>query len=344
MPVSRRVRVLAAAAVAATGAGLVLVGTPGTAQAAAAAPPPAGYAAWTFTGTTTDYAGTLDLGNGFPATTFTTDSRTPPGASAADPSGAIGGGATVWLPAGSLFGAVYGSSQAQPYLSLRPRADNAGSPSTTTYTFDGPTPVGTWAVALGDIDAEILTVTATDATGGPVTGTELGVTAFNYCDASPRSSSCSGQTAPYVLPTVTVTAGAVTAQDPLCPPTDCDTQGASVSVQPAVPLRTLTVTSTWKQGFPAYQTWFATKRATITGAVIAPCALPAPRPCGWSRPQVRCSPPPRPAQTGPTRSTISPPVPTTGWTSTPPIYQRERRPPPRHSPRPSEPSPRPPSP
>ncbi|UYO97668.1 hypothetical protein OED01_02800 [Microbacterium sp. M28] len=49
-------------------------------------------------------------------------------------------GASVWLSEGTPVGAKYGSSRNNPYLNLRPKADTATSPSTTTYSFDRPTP------------------------------------------------------------------------------------------------------------------------------------------------------------------------------------------------------------
>lgn len=44
---------------------------------------------------------------------------------------------------------------------MRPAADNANSPSTTTYTFATPTPAGGWGFVLGDVDADQVLVQAT---------------------------------------------------------------------------------------------------------------------------------------------------------------------------------------
>ncbi|ROS75387.1 hypothetical protein [Cellulomonas sp. PhB143] len=231
------------------------------------------YASWTFTGTNHSYAGTVDLATGFPAVTLASDSRTPP-------SPPVVSGSTVWLPLGTPFAGTFGPSRDQPYLSLRPYADNPTSPSTTTYTFATPTPVGTWGVNLGDVDAERLVVSALGADGLPVAAADLGFgPPYSYCAASPRSSSCSGQAAPYATPTVVPAATSVTVEDPLCPTIDatrCDTQGAAAFFVPTVPLTSLTITSTQKQGLPAYQTWFATLRGTITGAVAPACPLEDP--------------------------------------------------------------------
>jgi hypothetical protein len=248
----------------ALGASLVAI----TAGPAAAAPSD-GYGGWQVTSSQAGYSGTVSVPAGFPAVTFTSDSRvvgsTP-----------VQSGETVWIPDGTAFGVAFGSSAGKPYINLRPKADNSASTSasTTTYSFATPTPVGTWGINFGDIDAEILTVSATDTAGAPVSASNLGVQpAYNYCDASPRSSSCSGQTSPYVVPTVTSSTTTVVVQDPQCPTTSarCDTAGSAVWLSPHVALASLTVTAAWKQGFPSYQTWFATTSRTIDGTVTADC-------------------------------------------------------------------------
>ena len=88
-----------------------------------------------FTGSSGAFTTTMQLGGlGYPAAAVTTDSR----------SGQVGvqSGASVWWSAASPPGQPFGSSQNRPYVNLRPRADNAGAPSVTTYTFERPTPLG----------------------------------------------------------------------------------------------------------------------------------------------------------------------------------------------------------
>ena len=101
------------------------------------------------------------------------------------------------------FGQVYGSSQNKGYLNLRPAADNAASPSITTYTFASPTPAAGWGFVLGDVDADQVLVRATGPGGAAVAVGDLGFQGvFNYCDVpSPRPGSCSGVAAPFDLPT-----------------------------------------------------------------------------------------------------------------------------------------------
>ncbi|MBG6237854.1 hypothetical protein IWX78_000809 [Mycetocola sp. CAN_C7] len=235
----------------------------------AVAAPSDGYATWQATSSAAGYAGIVSVPPGFPDVSFTSTSRVV-GASP------IQSGASAWIPAGTSFGDTFGSSQGKPYINLRPAADNAApaSASTTVYEFAEPTPVGVWGVAFGDIDAESLSVSGTDATGNPVSAADLGAQeAFNYCDASPRASTCSGLAAPYAVPEVSSSASAVTASDPQCPVTSsrCDTTGEAIWFSPRVPLSSLTVTSSWKQGFPSYQTWFATNSRTVAGTIGSTC-------------------------------------------------------------------------
>ncbi len=232
----------------------------------AVAAPGDGYATWTLSGSGGAYtASATDLAVGFPAVSVRSTSAAP---------ATVGSGATAWIPAGTGFGTAFGSSQGRTYLGLRPAANNASSPSDTVLTFDAPTPVSGWGIALGDLEAETVEVFGRDVDGAAVTGAELGlVETFSFCDASPRSAACSGQTAPYAVPTATVLADRVTATDPRCPadPTTCDTVGETVWLSPTVPLSSLTVRSTWNQGLPSYQLWLATAEHAAAGTVLAPC-------------------------------------------------------------------------
>ncbi|MET0928021.1 MAG: carboxypeptidase regulatory-like domain-containing protein [Aeromicrobium sp.] len=226
-----------------------------------------GYAQWgPIAGTPNDYSTTMQLpALGFPRATLATDSR-------ADV--AIPTGASNWFGEGTPPGLRFGSSRDEAYINLRPRADNATSPSTSTYTFDRATPLG-WAFVLGDIDADQVQVSATRADGTPATTAELGFrSTFNLCATTPRPSSvCSTTTGrPQDVPTwdpATATlrgnAGAV------------DSDGATGWFEPTTSLRTLTFTFTRRAGFPVFQTWFAvTKqdvRSTVTVDAGSTCAL-----------------------------------------------------------------------
>jgi hypothetical protein len=232
-------------------AALVTGAVPAAAQVAGSE-----YATWTSGGSGGDFTGTMTLPPAFPQATWASNSRAPI---------AIPGGATNWLPDWTPFGAVYGSSQNNPYLNLRPAADSAASPSTTTFTFASPTPPAGWGFVVGDIDADMVEVSATDVDGNPVPGSALGFqAAFNYCEMTPRPSSCVLPTPPdpFDVPNVTVGANSVTVVGNVA-----DTTGAAASFQPTLPLSMLTFVFTWQAGFPIYHLWFATLTRFISGTV-----------------------------------------------------------------------------
>jgi hypothetical protein len=242
---------------------LVVSAAPGAVGAAVG-----GYADWQpLGGTSNAYTTRMELpAPGFPGADVASDSR----------SGSVGvqSGASVWLGPNTPVGLVFGSSQDRPYLNLRPKADNATAPSRTTYTFDSPTPPAGWAFVLGDIDADAVTVSAKDATGGDVSAAQLGFAgAFNLCDTSPRPGGCStsvGDVPTWDPGTVTLTGN----------PTASDTFGAAGWFRPTVSLSSLTLTFTRRSGFPVYQTWFASVARTIAGTVndvsgVGSCPLTA---------------------------------------------------------------------
>jgi LPXTG-motif cell wall-anchored protein len=236
---------------------VVLLGVFGAAPANAA--PSDGYASWTTSGSAGAWAGTLSLPAGFPATTLTSTSRT----------FGLSGGGSSWLPADTPAGELVGSSRDKPYLSINPAANSAGSVSTTTFTFASPTPVGVWGAAFGDIDAEVLGVSGTTAGGTAVAAADLGVAAFNYCLTTTTPNPCGGNPGLTPLPILTSGATSVTAADPLCPSVgaNCNTAGASIWVEPAVALSSLSITSTYVSGIPAAQMWFASVARTVAGVI-----------------------------------------------------------------------------
>ena len=200
------------------------------------------------------YSGSLQIGSPQLTATYTTDSR----------GGSVGvvSGASTWLAASTDVGAKYGSSRDQEYLNLRPRADNATSPSVTTYTFDRPTPSSNWTFVLGDIDADQVRIAALDPQGRALTAAQLGYRGgFNYCAPGLAGKpSCTGDAADVPIwdaPTATLTGNAAAT----------DTSGAAAWFEPAAPISTLTFTFTRRAGFPVYQTWFAALTRTISGTV-----------------------------------------------------------------------------
>lgn len=203
------------------------------------------WASWEpISGSTNDYQTVLHTTTpGFPQAVVSSDSRGPV---------QIASGATVYLDLTTPPGAAYGSSRNSPYLVLRPRADTATAPSTTTYTFDTPTPDAGWAFVLGDIDADAVRVTALDATGTPVPSARVDTWfrgTFNYAGAAD-------------LPVWDATTSTLTGN-----PTSADTNGAAGWFEPDVPLSSLTMTFFRRAGFPVYQTWFVSRARPVSGAV-----------------------------------------------------------------------------
>ncbi len=180
---------------------------------------------------------------GFPSAAVATDSR---------PNVQIPTGSSVFLNASSPPGAKYGSSRNQPYLVLRPKADVATAPSTTTYTFEHPTPDTGWAFVLGDIDADEVQVDAADAQGNPVSRTAIDswfAGTFNHAAAAD-------------LPTWDPATGILRGN-----PEARDTDGASGWFEPDIRLTSLTFTFTRRSGFPVYQTWFVSRARPIGGTI-----------------------------------------------------------------------------
>lgn len=193
---------------------------------------------------------------GFPAATVATDSRGPV---------QVASGASGALGAGTPPGAKYGTSAGNPYLVLRPRADTPTTPSTTNYTFDAPTPDTGWAFVLGDVDADAVTVRATDETGAAVPAAEVDSWfrgSFNYAGGADQPT-WDGPSS-----TLTGNAGAL------------DTDGAAGWFEPDVRLTSLTLAFTRRAGFPVYQTWFVSRARPIGGTLTDVSAAGACAPAG----------------------------------------------------------------
>jgi hypothetical protein len=192
------------------------------------------YAEWSLDGQTGNVSVPV---KGFPAAELVTTSNNP-----TTPSGN-----SAFLNADTPFGALFGSSRGRGYLSVRTAA--GGSPSTTVITFDSPAPAGRWGFALGDIDADRMTVKAIGRRG-PLTAAELGWQgAFNYCHGSPRPPSCTRPPftdKPHWDPSTSTLHGHVT-----------DTDGASGWFRPTVAVKSLTLIFSVQSGIPLAQVWIA---------------------------------------------------------------------------------------
>ncbi|WP_020075028.1 carboxypeptidase regulatory-like domain-containing protein [Cryocola sp. 340MFSha3.1] len=250
---SRPTRTTARSALAGTvAAGLVAASVLLTSPASAATA--AQWASWSTTGPgsyTMQVANTPRL-----SATVSTDSR----------SGQIGviSGTSTWLAAGTPVGQKYGSSQNQPYLNLRPKADTPTAPSTTTYAFAAATPTSGWAFVLGDIDADAVQVHAIGPDGIALAAAQLGFRGgFNYCAPGLAGKpSCTGSATDVPVwdtATTTLTGNAAA----------IDTSGAAAWFEPSAPISALTFVYRQRSGFPVFQTWFTALTRDITGTVTA---------------------------------------------------------------------------
>nr|WP_201470565.1 carboxypeptidase regulatory-like domain-containing protein [Microbacterium hydrocarbonoxydans] len=244
----RRTGVLAAVIV---GFAVVVGAIPATAATTTA------WASWQpFVGSPGAYSSSVQVAaNPSITASITSDSR----------GGGIGlvSGSSNWLAEGTPVGAKYGSSRDQQYVNLRPQADNATSPSTTTYSFDSPTPTAGWTFVLGDIDADAVRIEAIGPDGQALTADQIGFRGgFNYCApgiAGKPSCTGSADDIPSWDPgslTLTGNAGAV------------DTSGSAAWFEPAAPISSLSFVFIRRSGFPVYQTWFASIARDITGSVV----------------------------------------------------------------------------
>ena len=135
------------------------------------------------------------------------------------------------------FGEEYGTSRGQQYLTS---AVAAGQPQgTVTLNFESaPNPL-TWSIAVGDVDAENITLSALDVDGNEIDVREWKYVPFNYA---------SGETDEPVWDAETQTIVGNT----------LDTSGASMWIRPTQDnIASITLTQIRTSGFPQYQLWVA---------------------------------------------------------------------------------------
>lgn len=215
-----------------------------------------GYATPSVSGSSDDWTGNIAPPTspiGFPSATLTSDARTLSIASSAT------------LTGSTPFGEVFGTSSGKTYLTVQ---NTTGLGTTvTTITFAAPTPApggntttsNGWGFALGDIDADEVTLSAKDASGNAISGAALGFQGvFNYV---------SGQTD---VPTWNESTATLTGSG-------SDTSGASGWFRPTVPITELRLEFTALSGGPLFQLWIAaiadrsisgTATTCVDGAVV----------------------------------------------------------------------------
>ncbi len=265
----------AAVALALTGAGSV----------EAATPPVGSFPVWTQP-TPTTFSGQFSAAAGGGAIGVTTTASS---ARVAET------GTASFLGAQTGFGQKFGTSRYQSYLTigLAPAVAPAthGANSITTVTL--PTlPVG-WGFAVGDIDADMVSIDAVgggSGGGGALTAAELnpqdtgGTPPLNYCNnASPKPSSCGAGTAfpdhPWWCPAGSTPGVCAPATLPrTVVGNGVDTQGAYDWFVPTVAVSTLTLTYQWLSGIPSFQLWIVAPApaAVVSGKILQPSGDPAP--------------------------------------------------------------------
>ncbi|MEU5875394.1 hypothetical protein AB0A73_28000 [Glycomyces sp. NPDC047369] len=235
----------------------IRTGTVATAAAAAALIPSAAlaaeYAAWS------GGSGSFQMSSpatGFPGADLTTD-----GAPVTTPSGK-----TIWMGEDTPFGAAFGSSQDQGYIGIGTTGGNL--PSTTTVTFDSPTPDANWGFALGDIDVDMVQISGTDAVGNALTAADLGYqSSFNLCQHSPRPSGC--KSAATDQPAWDAAAMTLTGTN------SGDTVGATGWFRPTASIASLTFEFSDFSGIPMFQFWLAADAYEVV-APVKPILVSAP--------------------------------------------------------------------
>jgi hypothetical protein len=267
--VGARSGVIRAGAVVAIAAGVVL----GSALPGAAVPvgTVATFPSWNVTGSSTAYGGTA----AFASPTLPNPTLTSTSASITTASGA-----SAFLGPTTAFGTEFTSTRAQPYLTVRPGSASPVSTigsvpnSVTTIDFGSTAPAAGWGFALGDVDADWVFVQAFHADGSAASVPELGERGTgNYCDTSPKPSTCAGVVAPFDVPNwtdqtastpKTYSTGTITYSAATVYGNFADTVGAYIWFVPDPSVRRITLTYGALTGSPVFQLWLTQPAPTTT--------------------------------------------------------------------------------
>jgi len=264
---------------AAIGIGIALAAS-SAAPAGAATPPVGSFPVWTQTSPTT-FSGQFSTAAGGGAIGVTT---TGGNARVAET------GTASFLGAQTGFGQRFGSSRFQSYLTigLAPSLPGIGHGADSVTTVTLPTLPAGWGFAVGDIDADMVSIDASGP-GGALTAVQLGpqdtsgTPLLNYCaNASPKPSSCGAGTTFTDAPWWCAAPGGGVCAPATRPRTvvgnGADTQGAYDWFVPTVGVTTLTLTYQWLTGIPSFQLWIVTPApaAVVSGKILQPSGDPAP--------------------------------------------------------------------
>jgi LPXTG-motif cell wall-anchored protein len=171
---------------------------------------------------------------------------------------------TAETPIGAVFGAN-GPSTTNNFLKIE-SPDNTTTDSILAVTFATPVKAGNLGFAVSDLDTDHVTVTATDAAGAAVSGSDLlgsasSTAAFNFCDVADSPGGCSDTDVPTVETNAT---------DVVATGSASNTDGSTVWFQPSVDIATVTFTYRNDDGGNSSSSryWFAQKESTLanTGA------------------------------------------------------------------------------
>ena len=249
---------------------LVAAGSP-----AASATPPVGVFP-TYTATATGFDATFPGSSTVPVAHITSTASSTP---------TVPVGSSAFLGAATGFGDRFGSSRKQPYLNISSAA--LLSPSITTLSFDTPTVPG-WGFALGDVDADYVSIRAFNGTT-QLTTAQLGVQApGNYClNASPKPTGCANITqsdTPAWCGVPVPVAGCVGRPVDTLLGSGGNTEGAYGWFVPTVPVTSVELTHGVLIGIPTYQLWLVapSPAATVTGEVVIGGGTEVPVPTGTS--------------------------------------------------------------
>ena len=170
-----------------------------------------------------------------------------------------------WFTKDTPFGAEFGPTGPKApevnkvhYIKIRVDRSEDRSVATATYTFERPTPANRLGFAVSDIDLDRLQITAKDASGRAVPGSDLAGDVFNFCNvpAAGRPPECGGSRNT-ITPRLKNTSNGVL----LTGRNDNDTEGAAAWFKPTVKIKQITFVfrGTPDSGSPSFRTWFAAK-------------------------------------------------------------------------------------
>jgi len=225
------------------------------------------YPTWTISPSNTtakNHSGKLkfDLGSKFPDATYTVKRSVRDGEDTELLNGKDG---EDWFTKDTPFGEEFGPTGPKApevnkvhYIKIRVNEQEDHTVATAVYSFKNPTPANKLGFAIGDIDLDRAKITAKDANGNAVAGSDLVGDVFNYCNvpAAGRPGECGGQRYT-ITPRLKNSSNGVLVTGK----NDNETSGSAAWFRPKVRIKQITIVfrGTKASGSPSYRTWFAAK-------------------------------------------------------------------------------------